>query len=234
MFNQAIKRKQIFGAARVVAVAVFTAGVAAVNHGELAARIAKRLFAARAGFHIESPAMGAGFQHVHIKGFKPLHVAGGAGDAAGGGVVLEKSFEHYFVAVFISIGPMQHKGGVGLEPLNVLCCTVAWHNSKSAGFIAMKAVREVALGQRLHVPVQRQVIEDRVILCESHVVGQARTCDRDINVVAECAISRYQAVVHERRIEPVVKEQQLAGVLIKLGVGRNAFFGKLPLPLGFA
>ncbi len=75
------------------------------------------------------------------------------------------------------------------------------------------------LGEQLGIPEQRQVVEDRVVLGEGHVVRQARTRQRDVDRVLEPAVGAHHAVVHVGRLLAVAEHEELAGALVELGVG---------------
>ena len=80
---------------------------------------------------------------------------------------------------------------------------------------------DVALEQ-LGVPEHRQVVEDRIVLSEGHVVRQARPGHRDRHIGGQLAVAVDHAVVHIGCGLGIVEEHQLAGRLVDLGVGRYA------------
>jgi hypothetical protein len=79
-----------------------------------------------------------------------------------------------------------------------------------------------ALLQQILVPEDRQVVQDRVVGGEHHVVRQARAGQGDGHVMDQLAGLIDHAVVHVGRVFGVVEEQQFSGGLVDLGVGRDA------------
>ena len=77
------------------------------------------------------------------------------------------------------------------------------------------------LGQNVGIPEQRQIRDDRIVFCEGHVVRQARARHGDRDVVLELVVRPDHAVMHVGRVGGVVEEEQLARVLVQLGMRRD-------------
>ena len=68
------------------------------------------------------------------------------------------------------------------------------------------------------------------MLGHSHVMGQAGTIQRNLDLVLELAIGTNDAIDHVRRLDVVVKEQQFACVFVGARMGRDA--GCRPIEIG--
>ena len=111
---------------------------------------------------------------------------------------------------------MQNVGGIGFEPANVARCASPRDHRETRWQVGTKARNVRALLEELGVPEQRAVVEDRVLLGERHVVGEARAWKRNVDPVRELVAGIDHAVVHERSGLGVVEHEHLAGVRIGL------------------
>jgi hypothetical protein len=129
---------------------------------------------------------------------------------------------------------MQNECRFSLEPTDVVGGAMARNEGEPATAIAIKLVRVIPLGECFRVPIQRQVVQDRPVLGEGHVVRESRTRQRHIDVGGQFAIAAHHPVVHERSVGRVVEKQHLAGVFIDLGVGRHTFSWETARPIALA
>ena len=83
---------------------------------------------------------------------------------------------------------------------------------------------------QLLVPEQRTVIQDGIVVGDSHVVRQPRTRQRHLDIVRQLAFGIDNAVMHEWRRGLIVEEHQLPRALVNLGVRRNTRRRKLARP----
>ena len=137
-------------------------------------------------------------------------------DAAIVGLVhaVGRADHHHLIALFPGVDHMQHVGGLGLEPADLVGVSVARNHRKTGGHLGMKAQFVAACRQRVIVQQQRKVMQDGVVLGYRHVVGQARAGQRHFNLVLELAVGPDHAVAHVGRLGVVVEEQQFTGVLV--------------------
>ncbi|MNL03576.1 hypothetical protein D3C87_1241170 [compost metagenome] len=117
---------------------------------------------------------------------------------------------------------MQDIGGVAFEPLDVLGPAKARDDAEARLHLGMETGDVIALGQQVLLPEQRQVVEDRIVCRERHVVRQARPGQRHRRQMLQLIVRSDDAVMHVGRGLGIVEEQQLAGLFIDLGVGRDS------------
>ena len=98
-------------------------------------------------------------------------------------------------------------------------------DAKAARHVPVHAHHVVTVLQAFGIPEERQIVDDGKTLGERHVVGQPRARQRYRHQVLQLVVGADHAVVHVGRFLGVVEEQQLAAVLIELGVRRNATLG---------
>ena len=139
--------------------------------------------------------------------------------------------DHFF-AFFPRIDHMQHVGWFGQKPPNFMGLPIAWQHAKARGLGGIKAHFVTTRLQGLGVGAQRKVMQDGVVLGDGHVMRQAGARQIDIDLVLELPVRSDHTVLHEGRLEAVVKKQQLSGVLIGPGVRRDA--ADRPIKVGFA
>ena len=81
---------------------------------------------------------------------------------------------------------------------------------------------QIAMFHQFRVPEYRQIIQDRPVLGETHVVRQSRAGQLDRHVGYQLPVGIDHAVMHVGRVLAVVEEHQLAGRFVDLGVRRYA------------
>ena len=115
-----------------VGIAVRLCGIALVEHAEFQNAIVQALFRGLAGFQVEAPAVqvAAHFFLIQIR-HHAFVTRGRAFVIARHGVVLEIAVEHDLVALFVGIEPVQHKGGLGFKPNDVLGLTAPWNDGNA-------------------------------------------------------------------------------------------------------
>ena len=86
--------------------------------------------------------------------------------------MLEESIQDQPIAFFVGIDPMQHICGIGFKPFDVFGVAPPWHNSEARRDIAVKARHVRTKFNHGRITKQRKVIQDCIVLTESHVMGQ--------------------------------------------------------------
>ena len=143
------------------------------------------------------------------------------GQRRGLGIVLEIGVHHHFVTLLIGIEEVEDVGRRCLEPANVFRATVARDQREARRDALMQPRRVDAAREQLLIPEHRQIVHDRPIFAEGHVVRQARSRQRNGDVGGDATASVDDAVMHVRRVLRIVEEQQFARPIIDLGMRRD-------------
>ena len=233
VFHEAVEREDAVGAQGVVAVTVGTSPVLPVDHRELGTRLTERLFPGLSRDKVETPTVVAGLQHIHVERLESLVLrvdVRTAVNASSRGVVLEEAVEDDLVTVLVGVGPVEDEGRVGLEPPDVLGGAVPRHQREPTRQVTPEHVGVVPRRERLGIPEQRQVVQDRPVLREHHVVGQPGPRQGHVDVGDEFTGRAHDPVVHVRRLDAVVEEEQFAGVFVDARMSGDAFSRKEATP----
>ena len=175
MLDVAVEQKPAWHLHGTVDVAVVAPGVALVDHAKLQRAIVQALLAGLSGGQVEAPAVQAGLHFVLVQvGHHPLVALGCPVKVLGLRLFFEIAIQNNLIAFFISIEPMQHKGGCGLKPADVLRLPPPGNDGKTRRLVGMELDHMLALLEQFRVPVEGKVIEDGVMLCEAHVVREPR------------------------------------------------------------
>ncbi len=223
MLDVAVEEKPARHLHGAVGIAVLAARVLLVDHAELQRAFVQPLLGGLAGGQVEAPAVQAGLHLVLVQVGHHAFVTGRrTREVLGLGLLLVVAVQHDLVTFLIRIEPMQHEGGRGLEPADLLGLSAARDDGETRGQLGMELHHVLALLQQIRLPEQREVVEDREVLTEAHVVRQARAWQRNGHVMHQLVVPVHHAVVHVGRMLGVVEEQHLTGGLVHLHVGRDA------------
>ena len=206
-----------------IAVAVLPPGMAAVDHAEFEDLVAQALLLRLAGDEVEAPAVQLGPEaHLVEIGHHVLEAGRRVLPRLRRRVLLEIAVQHHLVPVVIGVEPVQHIGRAGLEPADRPVALAAG-NQGEAGRQALVQAHGVDVPlQQLGVPEHRQVVEDGEPLGEGHVVGQAGARHVDGDIPLQLVVRADDPQVHVGGVLGIVEEQQLARVLVHLGMGGDA------------
>ena len=95
---------------------------------------------------------------------------------------------------------MQRVGGFRLEPANILGLAVARDDRKARLLIGVELHGVQILLQQLLVPIERHVVEDRIVFRECHIVRQARSGQRYGNIMLQLIVRPDDAIMHIGRV----------------------------------
>ena len=130
---------------------------------------------------------------------------------------------------------MQHKGWFRLEPSDLIGCSPSWHDREPARQLVEKPYRMRIHLERLRIPKQREVIQNRIVFSKGHVVRQSRSRQFDRDVVGKVTILVHHSIVHVGSVLAVVEKQHLTRGLIDFGVRRDSpAGGSMVNPLSLA
>ena len=94
--------------------------------------------------------------------------------------------------------------------------TKARQDAKARRAVAVEGHLALALRQQLVVEVERQVVQDGVVLGDAQVVRPAGAGQVDGHVVHQAVVLVHHAVVHVRRLLRVVEEHHVPGLVVHL------------------
>ena len=201
--------------------AIFSALISAVDDGKLSVEhIVDHALRGLAGFEVEAPFVQLKIALAQMNGLLQssrietaivvrVHAIG-------------RAHHHDFCPFLPSVHHMQHIRGLGLEPANIRCATVARNHRKTRRLISKEANLVTTQLQGLGVRTQWEVVQDRVVLGDGHVMWQTGAIHGDINQVTQMALGIDHTVAHVRRLGVVIEEQKLAGMLIGAGMSGQA------------
>ena len=193
-----------------------------VDHPKLDGAVVKALFLSRAVGEIEAPAVQPRLHAVLIEIGHQVTVRARIGERLGGRICLEIAVDDNLVTVLIGVEEVQHIGRCRLEPTDISGLAVARDQREARRDILVQANRVHVAGlEQFLVPEHRQVVEDRPVGTEDHVVRQPRPGQWHRDIVGQPAARIDDAVMHVRRVLRVVEEHQLAGRLVDLGMRRD-------------
>ena len=195
---------------------------AAVDHPEFERAIIEALLGRGPVGQVEAPAVQARKKAVLIDIGQHMAITILIGQRCRLGIVLEIGVHHHLIAFLISVEEVQDVGRRCLEPANVFRATVARDQREARRDALMQPRRVDAAREQLLIPEHRQIVHDRPIFAEGHVVRQARSRQRNGNVGGDATARVDDAVMHVRRVLRIVEEQQLARTIIDLGMRRDA------------
>ena len=198
--------------------------MARIDGAELHDAIVQALFARRAVFQVETPAVQLGPKALLVQiGHHVAVTRRRVGQGRGHGRFLEIAVQHHLAAVLVSVEPMQHIGRRRLEPARFAAAPGDQGEARRQALMQAHGVD--APFQKRRVPKHRQVVEDGVILGKGHVVRQAGSRHVDRLQVRQAVVGVDQTVMQIRRVLGIVEKHQLAGRLVHLGMGGNAVDG---------
>ena len=218
-----VEQKPAWHLHRAVRIPVGSRCITLVDHAELQRAVVQALLGGLARHQVEAPAVQARTHLVLVQvGHHALVALGRTVEVLWLRLLLEVAVEHDFVTLLVGIEEVQHKRRRRLEPADVGTLAAARDDGEARFLFGMELHHVFALFEQLRIPVQGKVIQDGVVLGETHVVRQARAGQRDRHIVHQLVVPIHHTVMHVGCMFRVVEEQHLAGGFIHLHMRRNA------------